>query len=258
MTLVVLIGVFAALVLASSPASALPPASGSNCSSDWVNNPGAMSCFIQGEEDRRNGVAHPHYVACTKSGEVFCCQDDARGQNCEAVKTSGVNHLLSTIVAMQGQLLNTQQKTITDLQGIIASLDNLTIKLDDLRYACAPPDLFPVAIEGSDPPGYCRGDAAGNLIVRVRNQGFSDSIASTLRVTFSTPGGPVVKEVATPPLNWGGGTVDLPVPVPPACYDPHDPFPHACNFQIAVDVAGVVVEANEPNNNVAGACVPIL
>ena len=60
------------LVLGSSSANALPPASGSKCSSDWVNNEGAMQCFIQGEEESRSGVKHPHYVACTAAGEVFC------------------------------------------------------------------------------------------------------------------------------------------------------------------------------------------
>lgn len=64
------------LVLGSPSASALPVASGSNCKPDWVDNEGALACFIQGEEDLRNGVKHPHYVACSNAGEVFCCQDD--------------------------------------------------------------------------------------------------------------------------------------------------------------------------------------
>jgi hypothetical protein len=260
-TFAVMIGVFmlAALVLGAFPAGALPIASGAKCKSDWVNNPAALACFIQGEQDASNGVAHPHYVACTGAGEIFCCQDTASGgQNCEAVKTGGVNNLLATIVAMQGQILATQAKVIVDLKGIIASLGDLQIKVDDVRDACAPPDLVPVPIEGSDPPSYCRGDASGNLIVRVRNQGFSDAIASTLRVTFTTPTGPVPVNVATPLLHWGGGTADVTVPIPPACFDPHDPFPHACNFLIEVDAAGVVAESNEINNNVAGVCVPIL
>jgi len=54
-----------ALVLGVPSAGALPVASGSKCSANWVNNEGALACFIQGEEDLRNGVAHPHYVACT-------------------------------------------------------------------------------------------------------------------------------------------------------------------------------------------------
>jgi hypothetical protein len=80
---------FALLFFASS-AQALPrPASGSNCKSDWVNNEGAMQCFIGGEEDIRNGVKHPRYVACLPNGEVHCCRDqDSGGQNCEAVLVS--------------------------------------------------------------------------------------------------------------------------------------------------------------------------
>jgi hypothetical protein len=74
------------LVLAAHGAVAKPKiASGSNCRSDWVNNEGAMQCFIQGEEESHAGAAHPHYVACSAAGDVFCCQDDDRGnQDCVA------------------------------------------------------------------------------------------------------------------------------------------------------------------------------
>jgi hypothetical protein len=73
------------LVLSEPSAFAKPKiASGSECSSTWVNNAGAMQCFIQGEEETRRGVRHPHYVACT-GGDIFCCTDDDRGnQNCVA------------------------------------------------------------------------------------------------------------------------------------------------------------------------------
>jgi hypothetical protein len=53
-----------------------------------VNNAGAMNCFIQGEEDTHNGVAHPHYVACL-NGDVFCCVDTSAGQHCEAQARAG-------------------------------------------------------------------------------------------------------------------------------------------------------------------------
>jgi hypothetical protein len=50
-----------------------------------VNNEGAMQCFIQGEEEARKGIKHPHYVACA-GGDIFCCKDDDRGaQDCIAV-----------------------------------------------------------------------------------------------------------------------------------------------------------------------------
>ena len=79
------IALTAAPALAPTPAGALPKiASGSNCSSNWVNNSGAMACFIQGEEEGNAGASHPHYVACA-GGDVFCCQDDDHGnQNCVA------------------------------------------------------------------------------------------------------------------------------------------------------------------------------
>jgi hypothetical protein len=50
----------AMLVLSSSSASALPVASGSKCTADWVNNAGAMACFIQrgrGSAQRRESPA---------------------------------------------------------------------------------------------------------------------------------------------------------------------------------------------------------
>jgi hypothetical protein len=70
--------------LAPGAAWALPIASGANCSSSWVNNAGAMACFIQGEEETRAGFKHPHYVACA-GGDIFCCVDnDAGAQDCVA------------------------------------------------------------------------------------------------------------------------------------------------------------------------------
>jgi hypothetical protein len=77
--------VLISIAIFASPAFALgKPATGSNCSSDWVNNSGAMQCFTQGEEETHAGVAHPHYVACL-NGQTYCCHDDSKGQNCEAV-----------------------------------------------------------------------------------------------------------------------------------------------------------------------------
>jgi hypothetical protein len=78
-------------LLGGGAASALPrPASGSLCDDDWVNNPAAMACFTKGEEESRAGVKHPHYVACTAAGEVFCCVDkDSGGQDCEVAARTG-------------------------------------------------------------------------------------------------------------------------------------------------------------------------
>ena len=116
------------LIIDSPSANALPPASGSNCKSDWVNSAGAMACFTQGEEDIRNGVSHPHYVACTKAGEVFCCVDVGGGQNCEAVRADGGGreHIQAAQLAA---ILDAQQTILTLLGRLSAKVDNLESKL---------------------------------------------------------------------------------------------------------------------------------
>lgn len=118
------------LIMGSPSASALPPASGSKCSSNWVNNAGAMSCFIQGEEDLRNGVSHPHYVACTSAGEVFCCVDDSRGQNCEAVMVVGRP---PNVDVKLGAILDAQQTILTLLGRICAKVDCRESKPGDVN-----------------------------------------------------------------------------------------------------------------------------
>jgi uncharacterized coiled-coil protein SlyX len=152
------------------------------------------------------------------------------------------------------------QLVLARLADLAIKLDDLTKKLDDGQAACLPPDLLPVPPLGGEPlpTNFCD-IVEANLIVRVRNQGLTPAGASTLRVAFSTPSGWVVSpDVATPALV-SGQSVDLAVPVPPECFLPADPFPHACNFQIAVDADNVVVgENSETNNNVAGSCVPVL
>jgi len=111
------------LVIGSPPASALPPASGSKCKSDWVNNAAAMDCFIQGEEDVRNGVSHPHYVACTSAGEVFCCVDNNHGgQDCEvAARTSDPKRPIENL--QMAAILDAQQTILTLLSRICAKVD---------------------------------------------------------------------------------------------------------------------------------------
>jgi hypothetical protein len=120
------------LVLGSSSASALPPADGSKCKPDWVNNPGAMDCFIQSEEDIRNGVSHPHYVACTNDGEVLCCVNNNNGaQNCEAVKVSGPRRPLEAV--QLGAILDAQQTILTLLGRICAKVDCSATKPGDVN-----------------------------------------------------------------------------------------------------------------------------
>jgi hypothetical protein len=128
-----------ALLLNAPPAGALPPASGSKCKPDWVNNPDAMACFTQGEEDVRNGVAHPHYVACTAAGEIFCCVDnDHGGQDCDAVKTSGGGH--QHIGPTQvGAILEAQQTMFAAMSRMSVKVDKLETQLRELNRKCSPP-----------------------------------------------------------------------------------------------------------------------
>jgi hypothetical protein len=120
------------LTLGASYANALPrPASGSNCKPDWVNNQGAMACFIQGEEEARNGVSNPHYVACLPNGEVVCCKDnDHGGQNCEGVE-AGARPASEN--AKFGAILQAQQTILTKLNRLSIKLDNLERKLGELK-----------------------------------------------------------------------------------------------------------------------------
>ena len=102
------------VVVGVAPSMARPkPASGSNCSSSWVNNEAAMQCFIRGEEEARNGVRHPHYVACL-AGTIFCCKDNDRGgQNCVAQeRTSAPSSavLIRAILAAQRRHLKTAER----------------------------------------------------------------------------------------------------------------------------------------------------
>jgi hypothetical protein len=190
-------------------------------------------------------------------GSVIICSGSTGKCDHREPRRGEFEKFLSSIVATQGAILSTQQKVLVDLSGIVADLGKLQATLGDLHSACAPPDLVPLPREGSAPPDFCRtpADASNNLIVRVKNQGFSDAGPSTLRVTFTTTSGLKPVDVPVPALNWGT-FLDLSVPIPADCPDP-DPHSQACRFQIAVDVADVVAESDEPNNNVAGVCAPI-
>ena len=143
----------------------------------------------------------------------------------------------------------TNQTILDQLRAVLAGMDQLQVKMDDVQAACAPADLLPVALPGSNPPDFCREDGHGNLVVEVKNQGLTNAPASTLRVTFTTPTGPVPVDVPTPALAGGGAFIDLAVPIPSGCLSAS-----TCPFQVAVDVADVVVESDNTNNNASGVC----
>jgi hypothetical protein len=96
-----------------------------------VNNAGAMDCFIQGEDDVRNGVSSPHYVACTANGDVYCCVNNNHGgQDCDAVRAGGKP---PDERATLGAILDAQETIITLLGRICAKVDCSTSKPADVN-----------------------------------------------------------------------------------------------------------------------------
>ena len=219
---------------------------------------GAACKVTKGDHTGKTGKYDADGWCCFSSGGKDICVE-CTGNRCEDARGAGpATSLLDVIAADQQRVLAGQQATAKLLGDIVVRLDNLEIKLGDVQTACGPADLFPVAQPGSFPPNYCQTDGNGNLVVVIKNQGLADAPPSTLRVTFSTPSGPVPVDVPTPMLSGSGGFIPLALPIPPECFLPNNPFPNACNFMIAADVTGVVIESDESNNNVAGACVPVL
>ena len=219
----VLIRVFAAVLgldVTAPPLFALPVAHGAMdiC---WFDGgtvtikDGAEVCCAYENGNQDDGVPN---------GQFYCVQCDPPGSNnCEKFNASRapgdrvVNLLLAGIRAEQQGILAEQQGIRSGLSQVLTGLDNLLTRIDDVQAACAPADLLPVALPGSAPPDFCKRDGLGNLLVRVKNQGLTEAPASTLRVTFSTPSGPVSANVSTPALAGGGGLIDLAIPIPGDC-----------------------------------------
>ena len=99
------------------------------------------------------------------------------------------------------------------------------------------PDLIPDVA--------CRRDNLGRLMVKVNNQGTTAAQASVTKVEFF-PGG--IFTLNTPGIS-PSGTVEMPVNIPAACWNPD------CDFQITVDSNNQVDEANENNNSASSACI---
>ena len=121
----------AALVMGMPLAIALPPVNGSNCNSNWVNNEGALECFIQGEEETNGGSSNPHYVGCSADGEIFCCFDNPKtgGQVCESVGTAEHADVQQQVRA----ILLGQAAILANMARISKRLDSLEKKLPDQK-----------------------------------------------------------------------------------------------------------------------------
>jgi len=116
-----------ALVTGMPLAIALPPVNGSNCNSNWVNNEGALECFIQGEEEANSGTSPPHYVGCSADGEIFCCVDRNGGQVCESLAGAARANVEQQVRA----ILEGQAAVLANMARISKRLDSLEDKLSD-------------------------------------------------------------------------------------------------------------------------------
>ena len=123
--------ILAAVAGGAPLAVAMPKASGSNCGSDWVNNEGALECFISGENDMNNGVSNPHYVACTPDGEVFCCFNDKRGaQICESQAGSARANVEQQVRA----ILEGQRASFEAMDRMSKRLESLENRIQDPNH----------------------------------------------------------------------------------------------------------------------------
>jgi hypothetical protein len=118
-----------ALFAGSGSGVALPPVNGSNCGSNWVNNQGALECFIQGENETNGGSSNPHYVGCSADGEIFCCFDNPKtgGQVCESVGTAEHADVQQQVRA----ILQAQAAISAGMARLSKRLDDLENKLSD-------------------------------------------------------------------------------------------------------------------------------
>jgi hypothetical protein len=110
------------------------------------------------------------------------------------------------------------------------------------------PDLTPVRVDCLPPPPG-GGNRPVGVRVAVRNLGPGAAPESTLHVLFQGPG---AGTPGTAPIQAlaAGEADEADVPIPRTC-------PALCSLEAIADGANQVVEADEDNNTVAGACTPL-
>ncbi len=129
------------LFLGVSSARALPVATLDNCPSNWTNNPGAMQCEQQGEQDIINGVTDNHYVACDGDGTLLCCTGSAGHQDCQEItdRTLGTR---SPLGDLQGSVqFGGLQVTTSLLNQIQQEVQQIKTEVDNLSQQCPPPPV---------------------------------------------------------------------------------------------------------------------
>jgi hypothetical protein len=110
------------------------------------------------------------------------------------------------------------------------------------------PDLVPVPVEESG--GFCRRNNAGQLVVKVENQGNVDAPECVTEVRFKGTEEPFI--LPTPAIPAGEARELEPLEIPQDCF-----VDNVCEFTITVDANNQVDELDKANNNVSGGCIGI-
>lgn len=234
------------------------------------------TCTFTVTVEKRQNPAPP----CGQQFDV-CLQDDSSGNFLRLNSTTGAYQVTNCAlrggftltgvgtVRIRGSVISLEHYTID--RRVVAQIDNssnrgsasvavlpleVVITISDRNTAnnsctCSvagqQPDLVP---EPTSAFGFCRRDAQGRLIVRVKNQGNDFAAPFMVEVRFEVGSGlPPVSILLRTAGLFPGESRDLdPIAFPANCFNSD------CHFTINVDPDNRVQESNEGNNLVAGTC----
>jgi hypothetical protein len=210
-----------------------------------LNKVGALTGWTVGKVT--NTCAHVPMIGLDGQKRFFFCQGmveglarpgDSGAAVFELGAPPGRNANLNGILVGGDQ---DQQFFFSPMANIEYELGQLTVFSPSPDNDQQTPDLVPERKSGSSGAiGFCRQDAEGDLIVRVRNQTNIPALKqTTTRVLFS-PGG--LREQQTPPII-GGAATDVSFVIPASCFNPD------CDFTIAVD-ASLDIDESPPNDEI--------
>lgn len=223
----------------------------------YTGKEGGACHVVSGDNKGKSGTYDNEGDCAGDFGATVCTKDGKSNGKCaDGTRTGSIHELLGDILLDQVLLFKDQQR---DQQAILKVLGQISIKLDGLQAKaseflniCTAADLVPVPIPGvTGPPGFCRRDSEGNLLLQVANQGGADAGFFTTVVFFKTGGD---HSFFTTSLS-AFSSVELSPPFPLQtgpfnCFDANG----ECHFTIVVDIDNLVAEFNEINNTVDGVC----